>query len=257
MRRSSLLLVVLWAAAACRGQAPPAPLTVFAASSLAAPLEELGALHELRGRQPVRVHLGASGTLARQLREGAPADVLISADEHLLDALVAEGLIDPSSRVVVATNHLVLVVSSGVATPPSAAALLGDERARIGIGDPDVAPVGRYAREWLTRLGAWERLVAARRLVLGPSAQAVLAQVKAGATDAAVVFRSDAATTRDVAILAEAPPEATSPIRYVAGVVRASPHRQAGTVFLDVLAGPEGQRVLADAGFSMQAPRAP
>lgn len=248
MRPTVWLLIVLLGAAGCTAMSPVPALTVFAASSLAGPLDELGALHELRGRQPVRLHAGASGTLGRQLREGAPADVFVSADERVFDALAASGIIDPASRTIIATNRLALVIASQ--TPPAPAAdILANVELRIGVGDPDVVPVGRYAREWLESRGIWALLMTQRRLVLAPSAQAVLAHVRAGATDAAVVFRSDAVTARDLRVVEEVPVEATSPIRYVGGVVSASRSRQAATIYLDILAGPEGQRVLADAGF--------
>lgn len=247
----ALVFAVGGMAAACGGPSGQAPLMVFAASSLATPLEELAVLHELRGRQAVRLHLGASGTLARQIRDGAPADLFISADERLVEALATRGTIDPTSRVVVAANTLALVVVDDrrELTVSSLDDLVRDTRVQIGIGDPDVVPVGRYAREWLQGVGAWEPLLARRALVLAPTAQAVIAQVRAGATDAAVVFRSDAVTTTGLRVVAEAPAGATTPIRYVGGVLASATSRQAAIIFLDILAGPEGQRVLADAGF--------
>ncbi len=253
MRATVWLLIVLLGTAGCAALPPGPALTVFAASSLAGPLEELGALHELRGRQAVRLHAGASGTLGRQLREGAPADVFISADERVFDSLAASGVIDPASRTIIAINRLALVIPAQ--SPPAPTAdILANVAFRIGVGDPDVVPVGRYAREWLEAHGVWSLLLTQRRLVLAPSAQAVLAHVRAGATDAAVVFRSDAVTARDLRVIEEVAVEATSPIRYVGGVVSASRSRQAATIYLDILAGPEGQRVLADAGFLPREP---
>ena len=253
--RLGLTLVGFASAVACSAPPAPPPLIVFAASSLAAPLEELAALHEQRGRQIVRLHLGASGTLARQIVEGAPADLFISADARVVDQVQAAASGDGSARVVVASNRLALVVlRDRVAALPSLEAVLGARRTLIGVGDPDVVPLGRHTREWLTRQGHWDGLLAARRLVLAPSAQAVVAQVMAGATDAAVVFRSDVHRASALQAVFDVPREATDPIQYVAIIIASSPHRQAAQLFLDVLAGPEGQVVLADAGFDPATP---
>ncbi len=253
--RASALFLGLASVVACA--APPAspPLIVFAASSLAAPLGELAILHEQRGRQAVRLHLGASGMLARQIAEGAPADLFITADVSLLDQVAPLAGTHGSDRVVVASNRLALVVPQDrLAELPSLAAVLEAKRALIGIGDPDVVPLGRHTREWLERQGLWAALLAARRLVLAPSAQAVVAQVTAGATDAAVVFRSDVHPASGLRTVFDVPRDATGPIQYVGVVIASSPQRQAAQIFLDVLAGPEGQVVLADAGFDPVTP---
>jgi len=238
-------------AVACAQSSPP--LTVFAASSLAAPLEELAALHEMRGGGKVRLHLGASGTLAQQLREGAPADVLVVADERLLPPLIAERLAEASSEAVVATNRLVVVGAPGLTL--SSRAQLFDGTLRIGVGDPDAVPVGRYAREWLVHERRWDQLVASRRLVTAPSAQAVVAQVATGATDAAVVFRTDVTSSNGLRVIYDVPPDATAPIRYVGVLTRGGARRTDAALFLDLLTGGEGQPVFADSGFGTARPR--
>lgn len=253
-RRLAWLIGLLALAVACSPPPRVPPLMVFAASSLAVPLDELAGLHELRGGQAVRVHLGASGTLARQILEGAPADVFISADEQVMAQMVAASRVDPASQVVVASNRLALVVLRDRAGAlPSLDAVLGTTGARIGVGDPDVVPLGYYTREWLTTQGQWAALLAARRLVLAPSAQAVLAHVQAGATDAAVIFRSDVRPASPFVTVYDVPSGATSPIHYIGVIVATTAQRQAAQIFLDVLEGPEGQTVLADAGFERAA----
>lgn len=252
--RLALALGAAAVAIACSGQSAPRPLMIFAASSLAAPLQELATLHEMRGRQAVRLHLGASGTLARQIIEGAPADVFISADPHAIDLVIA-ATGNGGERVVIASNRLVLVVRQDREEAiPSFDAVLAADSVRLGVGDPDAVPLGRHTREWLTRTGRWEGLLAARRLVLAPSAQAVVAQVVAGATDAAVVFRSDVRDGSGLQAVYDVPREATGPIQYVGMIIASSSERQAAQIFLDVLAGPEGQLVLEDAGFEPATP---
>lgn len=202
------LLLVL-ALAAC-GPADPPP-TVLAASSLAGVVSEIAATVEPRSR----CSFSSSGTAARQVAAGAPADLLVVAELEWL--AVAGGRIGPG--VVIAGNRLVLVVPADselrvtLDGPPP-------QVARLALGDPAFVPLGRYAEEALRALGWWSPLEA--RLLPAMDARMALRLVASGEAELGVVYASDALASARVRVVAELPETLHRPIRYHAAVVDGS-----------------------------------
>ena len=130
---------------------------VFAASSLTDCLQEIGRNWQGAGHEAVQFNFAASSFLARQIEEGAPADIFFSADEAKMDALAARGLVATNTRSVRLSNSLVVVV------PLDSKLELGGPRAlarvpgKIALADPTAVPAGIYAKQWLERLGLWVR----------------------------------------------------------------------------------------------------
>jgi len=223
-----------------------AELVVAGAVSLREPLTAI--VREFESRHPqtrVLLTFGASSTLAAQASAGAPLDIFVSADPLLVDRLESQGLVAAGARRNVARNRLVVVAAPGLRAPmqqPEDLVAPGIRR----IAMPTAAvPVGRYAREWLAARGLLA--AAEQRLVQTEHARATLAAVEAGHADAAVVYATDARTSR-VARVAFPVPRAEQPsIVYTAArLVRADPSTDALLAFL---AGEEARRHLADAGF--------
>src|ERR1700736_2320106 len=155
--------LILWLAGfgstSAAADAGKPPITVFAAASLTNVLQELGDGFTKETSIPVRFSFAASSTLARQIENGAPADVFFSADLEWMDYLQTRNLIQPGTRHDVLANRLVLVapVDSKIKLKieprfPLAAAL---GKGRLATGDPDSVPAGRYAREALAALEVW------------------------------------------------------------------------------------------------------
>lgn len=218
---------------------------VAAAVSLQAPLQRFV---EADPRHAASLAFASSGRLAAQARYGAPLDVLVSAAPEHVDRLIADGRLDPASRRVVARNRLVLV-----APPRSPVRSIDDLRdgRRVCIGQPDVAPVGRYALQAMQRLGLTE---AGPRLVHAASAAQVLAYVRSGDVDAAFVYASDVAGAADLRVVAEIAVDLHDPIEYVAAVVTGSDRAEAARRWIERLASPTGQRTLAAFGFLPASP---
>ena len=242
---------LLLAFASFVGVAPPpsadaSELSVAAASSLREVLGEIASLHE-RAHPGLRVSLAfaASSVLATQARAGAPIDVLVSADERIVDALEREGLID--SRSAVAGNRLVVVVARDAAFPIEAPRdLLAPGVRRIAIPEHAV-PVGRYARQWLARHGLLEQLNA--RTVRTEHARATLIAVDQGLVDAAIVYATDARLARSARVAFEIPRAEQPRIAYVAAVLAGGTQREAARAFVRFLRGAESAEILARAGF--------
>lgn len=204
------------------GVAQAAPLSVFAAASLKPALDEIATDWD----GPMALSYGGSGTVARQVASGAPADLVVLAATDWMDWLGGQGALAGSVQAV-AGNRLVL------AGPPGAAALTltgADIAARLGpagrfaMGDPISVPAGRYGQQALETLGLWSDL--RRRAILAENVRAALAYVARGDVDLGLVYRSDVRGTGAVEVAA-VPTNTHQPIIYPAAIVRgASP--QAG-----------------------------
>lgn len=227
MRRRALATVAAALGVGVAGaQARPAGsstvLTVYAAASLREAFEAVGRAWESQGGARLRFSFAASGTLARQIEQGAAASLFASADEDWMDWLQKRGLIVAETRRSLLSNRLALVVpadrTAGVTLAPGVdlAALLGPD-GRWVTGDPASVPAGRYAQAALVRLGAWPAV--APKLVRAENVRVALAFVERGEVAAGVVYETDALASKRVRIAALFPPESHPPIRYPFAVI--------------------------------------
>lgn len=205
-------------------------------------------MFERQGLSRVRFNFASSNTLARQIARGAPVDVFISADETQMRVVEEAGAIASGTRVNLLGNRLAVVTRRRTSAPVTdAASLARPDIRRVAIGNPDGVPAGVYAREYLRRIGLWERL--RPKVVPTQNVRGALAAVENGAADAAIVYESDAASSRRVqaGFIVEAPDAPR--IVYPAAIVARSPQRDTGMRFLQFLCGPEAARVFRDHRF--------
>lgn len=259
MRRFVRRVVALMlAAAALAPAALRADPVVFAAASLREALDAAAEafVRERGGPRPV-LSYAASSALARQIEQGAPADLFVSADREWMDHLERRGHLRAGSRTTLASNRLVLV---GPASGPSAvsriepgfalAAALGRD-GRLAVGDISAVPAGRYARAALESLGVWPSVEG--RLARTENVRVALALVARGEAPLGVVYATDARVEPRVRVLGAFPEASHPPILYPAAVTASSRSSRAGA-FLDFLRSPAGFEVLAAHGFAA-APR--
>jgi len=234
------------------GDAAPPTVTVFAAASLADVLMAIGARSGRTG-PPIRFSFAASSTLARQIEQGATADIFISADEAWMDHLARRGRIVAETRRDLARNRLVVVKpgSPENSEPPESVAALrdallsGGPPERVATGDPAHVPAGRYAEAALRRLGLWTEIES--RLVRADNVRSALAFVERGEVAAGIVYATDALLSRKVRVAARFPEASHPPIRYPAAVVvGAVPEARA--VLAEFFTA-EARRLFESAGF--------
>jgi molybdate transport system substrate-binding protein len=217
-------------------------ITVSAAASLTAPFKVIG--DDFEKANPgvdVTFTFDSSGTLATQIRNGAPADVFASADDATMTGLTDAGLISDPPRPF-ARNRLTIVVKKG---NPAGIATLADlaTAGTIALCGADV-PCGRYADQILTAAGV---TVAPDRITRGQNVKATLTAVADGDADAGIVYVTDVASGRVEAV---AVPDAQNAVAdYPIGVVRASANPATARAFVAYVTGPAGQAALATAGF--------
>ena len=240
-------LVALFSAVATLATMPvrSEEVTVFAAVSLTEALRQVGKLYEARSGDTVVFNFGASSDLARQIQEGAPADVFFSADTAQMETLERAGLVRAGSRVDVLSNVLVAIVpadSKADVRGVSDLVRLG----RIALADPQAVPAGVYARTYLESVGLWERIK--DHVIPTLNVRAALAAVESGNADAGFVYRTDVSASIRARIAFEVPPGGGPRIVYPLAPIASS--RKAGAAgFARFLVSPEALQVYTKHGF--------
>ena len=186
-------------------------ILVFAAASMKDAVESIAERYSAETGTPVVVSLAGSGTLARQIEAGAPAEIYVAANPAWMDYLAERGLVDEGSRDVLAGNALVVVRrGGGEGAQAMPHILLGADR--FAMGDPIHVPAGIYAKQALEALGLWDRVGA--KAVLGENVRVALAMAARGDVDGAIVYASDATMRDDLEIAYEFPAASHLPILY-------------------------------------------
>ena len=223
---------------------------MFAAASLTNALQDLGDAFTKETSIPVRFSFAASSALARQIENGAPADVFFSADLEWMDYLQSRNLIQRDTRRDIVGNRLVLIAPSDsriklkIEPHFALAAALG--KGRLATGDPDSVPVGRYAREALTTLGVWNDV--AERLVRADSVRSALAFVDRGEAQLGIVYETDALIDKQVRVVDVFPADSHLPIVYPIALTRAA--KADAARFVEYIRGPAGQLAFKSYGFT-------
>ncbi|WP_068114900.1 molybdate ABC transporter substrate-binding protein [Tropicimonas marinistellae] len=241
--RAGAVLVAAFALSA--GGAVAADPLIFAAASTRAALDT--ALAEC-GQSAV-VSYGASGSIARQISEGAPADLFLSANPKWMHYMVDAGLVAPGDVTVLISNRLSLIAPTGEGPVDLDGESL-DARlssAFFAVADPSIAPVGQYGRDALVSLGLWRVI----EPVLLPTRNTIstVAAVSRGEAALGLVYRSDASGIAGVEIAAEIPADTHAPIHYLIAPVGQGGEPDAAERVLACLTGENGQRIFESFGF--------
>jgi len=241
-------LVLSWPPCAMAQQRGAAePLLVSAAISLQDVLQQLApAFARAKRVRAPQFNLAASGTLQRQVEQGAPVDVYLSAGSRQMDALQKGGWLLPTTRRNIIGNQLVLVAPAERRSMLGFADLTSPRIRRIAIGDNTV-PAGDYARQLLRHLQLSDSLQS--KLVPMGSVRAVAAAVASGNADAGFVYRSDAVGFKGLRITATAPAGSHQPIVYSGAVLRRSRQPGVANAYLDSLTTAAARRTFIRAGF--------
>lgn len=223
-------------------------MTVSCASSLQDVVREIARHYEAE-QADARIHVNSGGSqlLARQIEEGAPVDLFISADVVTIERLVVGRLIDSSTVRIIARNRVVVVAPADrIPEVGRVTALASPRIRRIALSDSTV-PIGRYAMHFLRRVGLLDGILP--RSVRTENVRASLAAAATGAVDLAFVYATDARLSDSVVIVWEVAPELTPPVVAYVGRVRESNAGRAANAFLDYLLTPDSQAVFEAAGF--------
>ena len=244
-----LLSVLLSLFVATRLQS--AQLTVHAAASLTDAMKEISATYEKQSGDQLRLNFDASSILARQIEEGAPADIFLSADEAKMDELQKKNLLAPGTRRTLLSNTLVIVVpaESGLTIRSAADLATSDVIKKIALAQPSSVPAGIYAKEYLSAQGLWERI--APKVVPTQNVRAALAAVESGNVEAGIVYKTDALISKKVKVALEIPAADGPKISYPVAALASSADLAAAKRFLTYLESAASLALFQKDGFAL------
>jgi molybdate transport system substrate-binding protein len=211
----SLLVLGGWAHSPVLAQQKT--LTIFAAASMKNALDEIDAAFTARTGLRINAAFAASSTLARQIEQGAPADIFVSADTDWMDYAASKKSIDEPTRTNLLGNSIVLIAPKDsridhvvIAPGFDFAGLVGD--GKIATGDVNAVPVGKYAKAALERLGAWSAVE--RKFAMAESVRAALTLVARGEATLGIVYATDAKIEPGVKVVGIFPADSHPPVIY-------------------------------------------
>ena len=228
----------------------PGEIVLFAAASSGEAVKAIAATFEKVTGHHVVINTASTATLAGQVKEGATADLFLSADQTWMDELEKAGRLRDGTRRDLLANDLVLVGAIGAATVGLAKGEVPATVAaadRIALADPATVPAGRYARESFTWLGWWEAVES--KMVTGADVRATLKLVEMGEAPIGVVYATDARSSEKVRVLGTFPAESHTPIVYPVALLAGAGDGSAE--FLAYLSGDEARRAFESAGFRL------
>ena len=258
-RRSWLALLTAAVLTLAAGTAPAAAqsrdVLVFAAASLKNALDEIAAQWQRESGKKAAISYAASNTLIKQIEQGAPAAIFISADLDWMDYGQQKNLIKPDTRSNLLGNRLVLVapkdsnISANIQPGFDLAALL--KGGRLAMGNVDAVPAGKYGKAALEKLGAWDGIK--DKIAQAESVRAALLLVARGEAPLGVVYQTDAASDPTVKIVGTFPENTHPPIIYPIALTKESTSPDA-SAFLNFIRSPAARPIFERQGFTVLGP---
>ncbi len=227
-------------------------LIVSAAASMKDVIEDIEPLYQQKHPETEIIYnFGSSGSLQRQIEQGAPVDVFISAASKHMDALEKEEMLLTETRRDLLKNQMVLVTAETNAKNnpkfDNFDDLTSQEITTIALGEPASVPAGKYAQEVLTSFKIADKVTP--KAVYGKDVRQVLNYVATGNADAGIVYRTDVQVADNVKIVATAPENTHSPVTYPIAVIKDSQHSEEAKDLIAFLSTPEAKQVFEENGF--------
>ncbi|HHT8825001.1 TPA: molybdate ABC transporter substrate-binding protein [Yersinia enterocolitica] len=238
--------------AAFSSSAMAADMTVFAAASLTNALQDIAAQYKKEKQVDVVASYASSSTLARQIEQGAPADLFISADQQWMDYAIDKQQMVANTRYTLLGNELVLIAPKDSKITKVEIDKKTDwkkllEGGRLAVGDPDHVPAGIYAKESLENLGAWATL--APEMARANNVRSAMALVERAEAPLGIVYGSDAIASDKVKVVGVFPEVSHKPVEYPMAIVKGHENPTV-TAFYDYLKSPAAAVIFEKYGFT-------
>lgn len=224
-------------------------IVISAAASLREALEELKVEYENNENVTLTFNFGASGSLQKQIEEGAPADIFISAGEKQFIALEEGGYIEDGSKKNIVNNDLVLIVNKEYEDEIKSLEDLESLKGYIAIGEIGSVPAGQYAEEVLTYYNKWTSIE--KDIVYAKDVKQVVSYVESGEAACGIVYKSDAIHLENSTVAMSFDEESHKPISYPGGIIKSSKVKKEAELFLKYLTEGDGAKVLEEYGFKV------
>lgn len=225
-------------------------ILISAAASLKESMEELKGDYEKNNNITLTFNFGASGSLQKQIEEGAPADIFISAGEKQFKALEEGGFIEEDSKSDIAKNELVLIVNKEHTNEIKDLENLDKLEGYIALGETGSVPAGQYAMEALTYYDKWTSIQ--EKIVFAKDVKQVVSYVESGEAVCGIVYSSDALQIKNSAVVLTFDEESHKKIVYPGGIIKETKVKEEAKKFMNYLTEGEGAKVLKKHGFNTE-----
>ncbi len=244
----TMFMLVLTSACGQATKQTNVKLTISAAASVRNSIEEIKATYAaINPDVELVLNFGGSGSLQKQIEEGAEVDIFISAAAKQMDALSEKGLILEDTREDLLGNSIVLVIPADSTSVASFENLADDNVKSIALGEPKSVPAGQYSEEALKSLGLLDRITP--KAVYAKDVKEVLTWVETGNADAGIVYKTDAVASDKVKIVSEAPSGSYSPVVYPSAVMKETKNLSEAQEFINYMYSDDAKPVFEKYGF--------
>ncbi len=227
-------------------------LTVSAAASMQDAMKEVAkAYQEKHSNTKIIYNFASSGTLTQQIKQGAPVDVLISANDKFMDELDQRNLLLPETRSDLLQNNIVLIVpkKDNIRNISNFQQLISPNIKRFSIGEPESVPAGQYARQVLSNLKIYEQVKP--KTVFAKDVRQVLSYVELGNVDAGIVYATDAKISNQIKVVATAADNTHKPIIYPVAAIKRTKNPELAKEYIQFLFSNTANSLFEKYGFEV------
>ncbi len=222
-------------------------ITISVASSLTAPISEIVEIYEKENNTTVNINSGSSGTLEKQIENGAEVDVFFSANEAYMDELVKKDIVSNESITYPISNSLVLIKNNNLKENIKSLEGLKNKNISISIGETSTVPIGQYTKEALENLNILGNIE--DKIVYAKDANTVKTYVESGNVDLGIVYKSDATNLKSSTVVYEIPKNAHSKIKYALAPIKVN---EESDKIIELINSEQGKEILKKYGFNIE-----
>ncbi|MGL4335720.1 MAG: molybdate ABC transporter substrate-binding protein [Turicibacter sp.] len=245
-----VLVVISFALVGCQSSSGEVlSLNMSVAASLVEPMNEIIAAYESDHDVEIKLNSGGSGTLKKQISEGANVGLFFSASEKYMDQLIEENLVLAENKENPIHNTLVLIKNNDSMDEVQDISDLANVQTRIAIGEVSTVPAGEYAKEALLNMGLYSDLES--NLIYAKDVTAVKTYVERGEVDYGIVYKSDALNLTNSSIVSEIPSSYHTEIVYSLAPIEGYEHESECKAFIDFINSDFSKQILSDYGFKI------
>ncbi|EJT5938687.1 TPA: molybdate ABC transporter substrate-binding protein [Clostridium perfringens] len=233
----------------CTNNKEEKTLTVSIAASLQKPMEKIAANFEKENGVKIQYNVGGSGTLKKQISDGADVDLFFSANTKYAKELIDEGLVNKDESYKILNNQLVLIENNDYNKPINSLEGLKNVEGKIAIGEISTVPAGQYAKESLEKVGDYKDIE--DKLVFARSVTNVKTYVENGEANLGFVYKTDTLDLKNSKIVYEVPNDYHKPIEYELCLLKNSKNNKEAKKLIEYLKGEESKKIFSEYGFEV------
>ncbi len=225
-------------------------INISVAASLLEPMTKISEIYEKDNDVKININSGGSGTLKKQISEGADIGLFFSANEKFVDDLISEGLVVKDKKLSPITNSLVIIKYNDAKEEINNIEELVNLQGNIAIGEVTTVPAGEYTKETLTSLGIWDELE--DNIVYGKDVTAVRTYVERGEVEYGFIYKSDAISLKSSSIMADIDDSLHSEINYALAPIEGYKYSEDCNEIIELILSKEGKEIFEEYGFRVR-----